>query len=71
MNTTRVPGLAAALLPLVVLVALLVGSAASVGLSGELLVAVLLVSVFFVTSADSGSLVIDTIASGGADDTPR
>lgn len=33
--------------------------------------AVLLVSVFFVTSADSGSLVIDTIASGGADDTPR
>jgi len=34
-------------------------------------VAVLLVAVFFVTSADSGSLVIDTIASGGADDTPR
>jgi choline/glycine/proline betaine transport protein len=33
--------------------------------------AVLLVAVFFVTSADSGSLVIDTIASGGADDTPR
>lgn len=32
---------------------------------------VLLVAVFFVTSADSGSLVIDTIASGGADDTPR
>src|SRR5690606_2768159 len=29
------------------------------------------VAVFFVTSADSGSLVIDTIASGGADDTPR
>ena len=26
--------------------------------------------VFFVTSADSGSLVIDTIASGGAEDTP-
>lgn len=33
--------------------------------------AVLLVSVFFITSADSGSLVIDTIASGGADETPR
>lgn len=33
--------------------------------------AVTLVAVFFVTSADSGSLVIDTIASGGADDTPR
>jgi len=33
--------------------------------------AVLLVAVFFVTSADSGSLVIDTIASGGADGTPR
>jgi choline/glycine/proline betaine transport protein len=32
---------------------------------------VLLVAVFFITSADSGSLVIDTIASGGADDTPR
>src|SRR5690606_14791560 len=32
--------------------------------------AVALVAVFFVTSADSGSLVIDTIASGGADDTP-
>jgi len=32
--------------------------------------AVLLVAVFFVTSADSGSLVIDTIASGGSDDTP-
>ena len=28
-------------------------------------------AVFFVTSADSGSLVIDTIASGGADETPR
>ncbi|MBA4805454.1 MAG: BCCT family transporter [Brevundimonas sp.] len=34
-------------------------------------IAVLLVAVFFVTSADSGSLVIDTIASGGADETPR
>jgi choline/glycine/proline betaine transport protein len=33
--------------------------------------AILLVAVFFVTSADSGALVIDTIASGGADDTPR
>jgi choline/glycine/proline betaine transport protein len=33
--------------------------------------AVLLVAVFFVTSADSGALVIDTIASGGRDDTPR
>ena len=33
--------------------------------------AVLLVAVFFVTSADSGSLVIDTIASGGSDETPR
>ena len=33
--------------------------------------AVFLVAVFFITSADSGSLVIDTIASGGADDTPR
>jgi choline/glycine/proline betaine transport protein len=33
--------------------------------------AVLLVAVFFITSADSGSLVIDTIASGGADETPR
>lgn len=32
---------------------------------------ILLVSVFFVTSADSGSLVIDTLASGGADETPR
>jgi choline/glycine/proline betaine transport protein len=29
-----------------------------------------LVAVFFVTSADSGSMVIDTIASGGAEDTP-
>jgi choline/glycine/proline betaine transport protein len=34
-------------------------------------IAVILVAVFFVTSADSGSLVIDTIASGGAEDTPR
>lgn len=33
--------------------------------------AVFLVAVFFITSADSGALVIDTIASGGADDTPR
>ncbi len=33
--------------------------------------AVALVVVFFVTSADSGSLVIDTIASGGVDDTPK
>lgn len=33
--------------------------------------AIALVGVFFVTSADSGSLVIDTLASGGADDTPR
>ncbi|MCV3738739.1 BCCT family transporter [Rhizobium sp. TRM96647] len=32
--------------------------------------AVILVSVFFVTSCDSGSLVIDTIASGGNTDTP-
>jgi choline/glycine/proline betaine transport protein len=33
--------------------------------------AVLLVAVFFVTSADSGALVIDTLASGGAEETPR
>ncbi len=33
--------------------------------------AILLVAVFFITSADSGALVIDTIASGGADETPR
>jgi choline/glycine/proline betaine transport protein len=33
--------------------------------------AILLVSVFFITSADSGALVIDTLASGGAEDTPR
>jgi choline/glycine/proline betaine transport protein len=32
--------------------------------------AVLLVAIFFVTSADSGSLVIDTIAAGGAETTP-
>ncbi|MND86319.1 High-affinity choline transport protein [compost metagenome] len=35
------------------------------------LLAIALVAVFFVTSADSGSLVIDTLASGGAEDTPR
>ncbi|WP_322964135.1 BCCT family transporter [Sphingomonas fuzhouensis] len=33
--------------------------------------AILLVCVFFVTSADSGALVIDTLASGGVEDTPR
>ncbi|WP_324749732.1 BCCT family transporter [Sphingomonas sp. LY54] len=33
--------------------------------------AIILVGVFFVTSADSGSLVIDTLASGGAEQTPR
>ncbi len=33
--------------------------------------AIVLVAVFFVTSADSGALVIDTLASGGSDDTPR
>lgn len=33
-------------------------------------IAVMLVAVFFVTSSDSGSLVIDTIAAGGATDTP-
>ncbi|WP_242653531.1 BCCT family transporter [Sphingomonas jatrophae] len=33
--------------------------------------AVLLVAVFFITSADSGALVIDTLASGGAEETPR
>ncbi|WP_245829050.1 BCCT family transporter [Sphingomonas dokdonensis] len=33
--------------------------------------AILLVAVFFVTSADSGALVIDTLASGGAEDSPR
>lgn len=33
--------------------------------------AILLVAVFFITSADSGSLVIGTLASGGAEETPR
>ena len=33
--------------------------------------AIALVAVFFVTSADSGALGIDTLASGGAEDTPR
>jgi choline/glycine/proline betaine transport protein len=33
--------------------------------------AIVLVAVFFVTSADSGALVIDTLASGGEEDTPR
>jgi len=33
--------------------------------------AIVLVGVFFVTSADSGALVIDTLASGGQEDTPR
>ncbi len=33
--------------------------------------AIILVGVFFITSADSGALVIDTLASGGADETPR
>ena len=33
--------------------------------------AIALVAIFFVTSADSGALVIDTLASGGADETPR
>ncbi|MFK3891340.1 BCCT family transporter [Sphingomonas sp. NPDC079357] len=32
--------------------------------------AIALVAMFFVTSADSGALVIDTLASGGAEDTP-
>ena len=32
--------------------------------------ALLLIAVFFVTSADSGSLVLDTLASGGSEDTP-
>lgn len=31
----------------------------------------MLVAVFFVTSADSGALVINTIATGGAEETPR
>lgn len=35
------------------------------------ILAIALVTVFFVTSADSGSLVIDTMASGGAEQTPR
>ena len=35
------------------------------------ILAIALVAVFFVTSADSGSLVIDTLASGGVEDTPR
>ncbi|MFE9084491.1 BCCT family transporter [Brevundimonas sp. NPDC003935] len=35
------------------------------------ILAIALVAVFFVTSADSGSLVIDTLASGGAEETPR
>jgi choline/glycine/proline betaine transport protein len=34
------------------------------------LLAVLLVAVFFITSADSGSLVIDTLATGGIEDAP-
>lgn len=34
------------------------------------MLAVLLVAVFFVTSADSGSLVIDTLAAGGREDAP-
>ncbi|WP_132909632.1 BCCT family transporter [Sphingomonas sp. BK235] len=33
--------------------------------------AIVLVAVFFVTSADSGALVIDTLASGGEEETPR
>lgn len=33
--------------------------------------AILLVAVFFITSADSGALVVDTLASGGAEETPR
>ena len=35
------------------------------------MLSILLVGVFFVTSADSGALVIDTLASGGEEDTPR
>ncbi|MGL4476197.1 MAG: BCCT family transporter [Shewanella sp.] len=34
-------------------------------------IAIILVVIFFVTSADSGSLVIDTIAAGGKTDAPR
>ncbi len=33
-------------------------------------IAIILIAVFFITSADSGSLVLDTIASGGAEETP-
>jgi choline/glycine/proline betaine transport protein len=33
--------------------------------------AIVLVGVFFITSADSGALVIDTLASGGVEETPR
>ena len=33
--------------------------------------AIILVAMFFVTSADSGALVIDTLASGGSEETPR
>jgi choline/glycine/proline betaine transport protein len=33
--------------------------------------AIALVGFFFITSADSGALVIDTLASGGTEDTPR
>ena len=33
--------------------------------------AIALVAIFFITSADSGALVIDTLASGGAEETPR
>jgi len=33
--------------------------------------AIVLVGFFFITSADSGALVIDTLASGGAEETPR
>ncbi len=33
--------------------------------------AIALVGIFFITSADSGALVIDTLASGGAEETPR
>lgn len=34
------------------------------------LLALILIAVFFVTSADSGSLVLDTLASGGEEETP-
>lgn len=33
--------------------------------------AIALVAIFFITSADSGALVIDTLASGGSEETPR